>query len=397
MTERLYHQDAELREFTARIVRRQATEQGPTVCLDRTAFYPTAGGQPHDTGLLNGIPVLDVWEDDAANLWHLVDRFPESDDVRGVIDWDRRFDHMQQHTGQHLLSAAFVRLLDAGTVAVHLGTAESHVDLDRPELSWEDTFRIEADVNRVIHENVPIEVLVVPEDEIAAIGLRRPPQVHGMVRVIRIPGYDAAACGGTHVERTGAVGLLKIVRIDRYKGGVRVGFLGGGRALRDYQRSLRELQAAAAELSVHPDHLGDAVERLQRDLRDARRELRSAQGALTAVAASRLVAEAEERDGVRWVVAHLTEHSFEEARGIASYASAQPGTLALLAVSEGKGVRLVCRRSDDLLHVHAAAILRRAAERLGGRGGGTDEQAEGGAPTQSRETVITALNEAAAF
>ena len=394
MTDRLYHVDAELREFTARVTARLTTERGPAIRLDRTAFYPTAGGQPHDTGSIDEVRVVDVWEDQTGALWHLVDRFPEGNVVRGEIDWERRFDHMQQHTGQHLLSAAFVRLFHAPTLSVHLGTTESHVDLDIPELSWDDAFRVEADVSQVIHENRPIELLLVPEDEIGTVGLRRPPQVRGSIRVVRIPEYDAAACGGTHVARTGAVGLLKIVRIERYKGGIRVGFLCGRRALRDYQRALRGLQAASAELSVHPDQLGEAVGRLRDELRDVKREWRSAEQALMAVVASRLVAEGEERGGQRLVVAHLADHSFAQARTIAEHASAQPRTLAILAVTEGKGVRLVCRRSDDLVDVDAARILRRAAERLGGRGGGTAAQAEGGAPARSPETITEALREA---
>ena len=395
MTERLYHRNAELREFTARIVARQTTDRGPAVCLDCTAFYPTAGGQPHDTGTLNGVRVLDVWEDNQGDVWHLVERFPDRDEVRGEVDWERRFDHMQQHTGQHLLSAAFASILHAPTLSVHLGAEESHVDFDLPELSWADAFRIEADVNRVIQENRPLEVLVVHENEVGTLGLRRPPQVRGMIRVVRVPGYDAAACGGTHVNRTGAVGLLKIIRIEHYKGGVRVGFLGGARALRDYQRALRGVQTTSAALSVHPEQLGEAVERLQVELRDARRALRLAEDALMSVAAARLVSEAEERDGLRRVIAHLADRSFEQARTIASHAIAEPRTLVLLAVVEGNGIRLVCRRSGDLAAIDAADIVRRAATRLGGRGGGTAEYGEGGAPARSAEAIVAALNEAA--
>jgi len=397
MTDRLYHLHAELREFTARIVARQTTDRGPAVCLDRTAFYPTAGGQPNDTGFLNDVRVLDVWEDDSAKLWHLVERVPDGDDVTGRLDWERRFDHMQQHTGQHLLSAACVQVLSAPTIAVHMGATESHVDLETPAMSWHDAFRVEASVNQVIHENRPIDVLVVPETEIEALGLRRPPQVRGMIRVVRVVGYDAAACGGTHVERTGSVGLLKIVRIERYKSGVRVTFLAGGRALRDYQRVLRGLQAASADLSVHPDQLGEAVERLQGELRDIRRAWRSAQDELLAVAASRMVRDAEERSGVRRVVAHLPDHSFAQARALATHATGHSRTLALLAVTEGKGVRLVCRRSDDSTEIDAAQILRRAAERLGGRGGGTPAQAEGGAPPAPSESIAAALHEAVSW
>jgi alanyl-tRNA synthetase len=366
------------------------------VRLDRTAFYPSSGGQPHDTGVLDGARVLDVWDDDAGALWHLVERPPAGDVVRGAIDWERRFDHMQQHSGQHLLSAAFVRLLEAPTISFHLGADASHIDLAAPAVSWDDAFRVEADVNRVITENRPVEVHFVDEQNIHTVPLRRPPKVSGEIRVIWIRDYDAVACGGTHVPQTGAVGLLKVVRLERYKGGMRVGFLCGARALADYQRVLRDLQAVGADLSVHPSEVGDAVARLKGELKEARRALQGAEGALLAGDADRLWQETPEAGGVRRIVAHLGDRSFEQARAIAAHATAHPRTLALLAVSDAKNVRIVCARGSDLPELDAAAILRGAAERLGGRGGGTVDQAQGGAPASPRELVLAALRDAVA-
>ncbi len=395
MTERLYYTDSALREFTAHVVDRTESERGPAVRLDCTAFYPTSGGQPFDTGTLDGIAVLDVWEDEVGEVWHLVDRLPESDAVTGVIDWERRFDHMQQHTGQHLLSAAFVRVMDAPTISFHLGTDESHIDLNTPKLSWKDAFRVEADVNRVIGENCQVEIHVVDENDIHEIPLRRPPKVGGTIRVIWIKDYDAAACGGTHVAYTGSVGLLKITRIERYKGGMRVGFRCGQRALADYQRVLRGLQEVSADLSVHQDDVNEAVGRLKGELRETRQELRAARGKLMGFEADRLLAEIPEVDGVRRVVQHSEEHSYDDALAIATHLCAHPRTLALLAVTEAKGIRLVCARSDDLPDLDASAILRRAATALGGRGGGTADLAQGGTPAHPHEAVQQALTDAA--
>jgi alanyl-tRNA synthetase len=202
------------------------------------------------------------------------------------------------------------------------------------------------------------------------------------------------ACGGTHVPQTGAVGLLKVVRLERYKGGMRVGFLCGARALADYQRVLRDLQAVGADLSVHPSEVGDAVARLKGELKEARRALQGAEGALLAGDADRLWQETPEAGGVRRIVAHLGDRSFEQARAIAAHATAHPRTLALLAVSDAKNVRIVCARGSDLPELDAAAILRGAAERLGGRGGGTADQAQGGAPASPPELVLAALRDA---
>lgn len=394
MTVRLYYDNPALREFDARIVARDRTERGPAVQLDQTAFYPTSGGQPFDTGRLGDVAVLDVWEDAAGEVWHLLEAAQEQDAVHGVIDWPRRFDHMQQHSGQHLLSAGLFRLLEAQTIGFHLGAEESTIDLDLTELSWDSAFDVEADVNRVIWENRPFEIHAVNEEEIHQVPLRKAPQVSGTIRVIWVPDYDASACGGTHVARTGAVGMVKITRIERYKGGIRVGFVTGKRALHDYQQVLRGMQAVSTDLSVGRDELADAVGRLQSEVKESRRELKAARGVLNELEAERLLAETADVDGVRLIAAHLEDSSFEDARAVAADLGSRPGIVVLFAVSEAKGTRLVCKRSDDLPDVDAAAILGRAAEQLGGRGGGTANLAQGGAPSRTVAEIERALDSA---
>jgi alanyl-tRNA synthetase len=394
MTLRLYYTDPLLREFSARIVAHKQTERGPAVRLDRTAFYPTSGGQPHDTGTLGGVRVLDVWDDDEGQVWHRLERPVEIEAAEGVIDWERRFDHMQQHTGQHLLSAAFVRLREAATVSFHLGADESSIDLDAPQVSWDDAFRVEAEVNRVIWDDRPVEVHFVGEDEIASVPLRKPPKVTGTIRVVWIRDVDASACGGTHVPRTGAIGLVKVTRLERYKGGTRVGFLCGGRALAHYQRVLRGLQTVGADLSVHPDHVPETVTRLAADLKETRRELETAQDALMAFEAERLWQAAPETEGARRVAAYHADWGPDQLAALASHLTARPRTVALVAGTDAKGLRLVCKRSADLPDVDASALLRGALERLGGRGGGTAAQAQGGAPTAPDDVVVMVVREA---
>jgi alanyl-tRNA synthetase len=394
-TDRLYYADSLLRDFTARIVERREADRGPAVRLDRTAFYPTSGGQPHDTGVLGGARVLDVWDDDTGEVWHRLEGFPQGDEVQGVIDWDRRFDHMQQHTGQHLLSAAFVDLRRAATLSFHLGADESSIDLDVAGLTWEDAFAVEAHVNHVVWEDRPVDVRMFREDEIHQVPLRKPPQVRGSIRVVWIHDVDASACGGTHVPRTGAVGLLKIVRLERYKAGTRVGFVCGGRALAHYQRVLRGFQTVGADLSVHLDQVPETVARLQGEFKAARRDLEAARDALMAGEAERLWAATTVTEGTRRVVAYRADWGPDHLTTLASHLASRPHTVALLAGNDPKGVRLVCRRSDDLAEVDAAAMLRRAVARLGGRGGGTAQQAQGGAPAAAPEAIEDALREAA--
>jgi alanyl-tRNA synthetase len=398
VTRRLYYDDATLVAFDARIVAHQETGRGLAVQLDRTAFYPTSGGQPHDTGTLAGIPVVDVWDTVEGEVWHLLEAMPAAaigdtvsgDTVSGVVDWPRRFDHMQQHTGQHILSAACVELFQGNTVGFHLGSETSTIDLDLSQLSWEAAFTVEDAVNRVIWENRPVTIHTVTRDDLGNIPLRKPPQVTGDIRVIWVEGYDASACGGTHIRSTAEIGLLKITGIERYKGGVRVTFLCGERALRDYRRALHALRAASSDLSVAQDEVPQAVARLQEELQIARRALNKAQGQLLEFEADRLWEAMPEVDGVRRIGIHWTDRPFTDARVIAGRLRERPRTLLLLAASEADGVRLVCARSDDLPHIDAGSILREVTQALGGRGGGSPSIAQGGAPAQPAATM-TAL------
>jgi alanyl-tRNA synthetase len=409
MTKRLYYDQSNLKEFNAHIVETQETEQGVSVRLDRTAFYPTSGGQPYDTGTLAGHPVLDVWEDEQGTVWHQLElpsdmpALPKGK-VVGKINWQRRFDHTQQHTGQHLLSAGFVEVLEAPTIGFHLGSESSTIDLDIPNLNWEAAFRVEAAVNHVIWEDRPVTTRFVTQDELEQLPLRKPPQVSDHIRVVFIEGFDASACGGTHVTRTGAIGLVKITGIARYKGGTRVSFLCGKRAMRDYRRALYILQHVSTDMTVGPDELRDAVQRLQDEVKTANRALHKTQSQLWELEAERMWNQASHRGGIHWIMAHWTPeeaeeayragHSFEAARAVASYLRERPRTLILLATTEEKGLRAVCARSDDLKEINAAEILRDALSELGGRGGGSAVMAQGGGPSAPHEAVVASLTTA---
>ena len=224
MTDRLYDLDPYLKEFTARVVR--ATGKG--VVLDRTAFYPAGGGQPCDLGTLNGIEVTDVIEE-GEDVVHAVAR-PIEGEVRGVIDWDRRRDHMQQHHGQHLLSEAFVRVAQAQTASFHLGRQGCSIDLDKAVAPL-DVERAETLANMVIYENRPVKAGVYTPEEAKGLALRKPPPAQERIRVVTVNEFDAQACCGTHPRSTGEVGVICVTGVERQKGGVRVHFSCGYRAL----------------------------------------------------------------------------------------------------------------------------------------------------------------------
>lgn len=393
MTDRLYYTDAYLTRFTARVVERLTWEGRPAVILDRTAFYPTSGGQPSDRGWLGGVPVAgaEVREPDGAIVHILETTLPE-DEVVGEIDWPRRFDHMQQHTGQHLLSAACEQLLDADTVSFHLGAEVSTIDLNVPRLSREALEEVEDRVNRVIWEDRPVRVYFARPEEVATLPLRRPPPVEGPVRLVEVAGdnggrpFDLNPCGGTHVARTGQVGLLKVLRLDYRGPETRVEFVCGGRALRDYRRKSGVVLNLAAMLTVGYWELPEAVGRLQEEIREARREARSLRERLVEMEAARRAETAVTVGALR--VAWAVEEDWDPAdlRALAQKVAAHPGTVALMASIGGERVHL-CVACAEGAPVDAAALLRAVAEPLGGRGGGQRHFAQGSAPPAPRRRV----------
>ncbi len=264
-TERLYWADAACTRFSATLLATATHDGRPAAVLDATCFYPTSGGQPHDTGLLGEVPVVDVVEED-DRIVHVLARpldRPVGTRIDGEVDWERRLDHMQQHSGQHLLSAAFTELLGAATVSFHLGTEVCTIDLDREALTEADSARVEERANAVVLDGRPMLAREYDEDEALALPLRKAPVVHGRIRVVTVDGFDASACGGTHVSTTGQVGPIHIRRTERRHGGVRVEFLCGGRALRDYRARDALVQALAGALSVGVADLPAALTRLQ--------------------------------------------------------------------------------------------------------------------------------------
>ena len=233
MTERLYYDDAYTTQFEANVTQTRAIDGHTAVALDRSFFYPTSGGQAHDLGTLNGVPVIDVQVDDDGVVWHILGRAAKLENpVSGEIDWQRRYDHMQQHAGQHLLSQAFFHKLGLETVSVHFGEAFSTLDLDVEEISAEQLTTVEDYANAIVWENRPIYTYFVADADLASIPLRRPPKVTGQIRIVEIEQFDWSACGGTHVQRTGEIGVVALLRTEKIRRQTRVHFLCGGRVVR---------------------------------------------------------------------------------------------------------------------------------------------------------------------
>lgn len=386
MSTRIYYTDPACTEFDAVVEECRPLDGRPAVTLDRSAFYPTSGGQPNDLGALGEAKVVDVVESEAGAVWHVLDReLSPGSPVRGVVDRERRLDHMQQHTGQHILSAAFDKLHRARTVGFHLGADVSTVDLS-VEVPWAAIAAAEADANRIVWEDRPVAVRFVEAAEAAALPLRKEPERGGTLRVIDVEGYDLSACGGTHVARTGTVGLVAVLSAEKLRGGTRLEFVCGARALR-WLRTYRDaVSGCIRHVSVAPEELPSAVERLQAESRDLRKTIREMQERLAGYEASALAASAEEAAGGRVVVKALDGHDQGSLKSMALAICASPGFQVALFSTSGPHVAVLARSKDRT--VDCAAVLKGLMATYGGRGGGRPELAQGGGLSGDLDSIL---------
>ena len=377
-TTRLYYTDSTVTEFAAVVVATEPANGDLAVRLDRTAFYPTSGGQPNDTGSLGSGRVVDVVDREDGTVWHLVAAAPAltvGETVHGRVDWPRRFDHMQQHSGQHVLSAAFARLCAARTVGFHLGERASTIDLDRP-LSPEQVSAGESAANAVVWDDRTVTVRFVRAAEAARLELRKPSSRTGRIRLVEIERCDLSACGGTHVGRSGAIGIIAVSSTERFKGGTRVGFVCGERALRHVGVQREQVAGCVRLLSVTPEKLGSEIERIQIGQRDLRRTIRTLQSRLASFDAASLVAAGRAVGAATVVVSRLAGHDAGSLKAVAVEVARRPGHVAVLA-SDARPVAVVVARAHDV-ELDAAAVIRGVLDRWDGRGGGRPEVAQGG-------------------
>ncbi|MDZ4765829.1 MAG: DHHA1 domain-containing protein [Chloroflexota bacterium] len=395
-SDRAYYDDSYTARFTARILERFTHAGRPAVVLDRTYFYPTGGGQPNDLGLIDGAAVVDVLarEGDKAVV-HVLERDIASDDPVCEINWARRFDYMQHHTGQHILTQAFVQTVNAQTVGFHLSVDTVTIDLDKIGLSDAQIAAAEDEANRIVVENHPVMARIIDRSDMDGVRARRIPEklLTAGLRIIDIDGYDVTACGGTHVRTTGEIGMIKVVRVEKRGDKARIEFKCGGRALRDYRLKTDVLTRIAAALTVGTADTADAVIRLQDEYKTIGRALKTASTQLIEAEAHKILLETPVIDGVRIVKHVYRERDAGDLKLLASYLVAAEGVIGLLGLVGDKSL-LVFARSANLTH-DMNALLKVALATFGGRGGGQPNLAQGGGVPASVETIIGALERAA--
>jgi alanyl-tRNA synthetase len=375
MTIRLYYTDSYLTSFDARVVER--ADAGRRVYLDRTAFYPTSGGQQFDLGTIGGVSVVDV-VDETDRIAHVLTE-PLRDSANTVtcaIDWPRRFDHMQQHTGQHLLSAVLAELFGHQTVSVHFGPSVSSLDLDVDAIARADVVAAEQRANELVVENRPVTVSF--EEADAADGLRKASAREGTLRIVTIDDIDRSACGGTHVRATGEIGGILVRKIDRVRKQVRLEFLCGLRAVRRARADFDILSRLAQGLSASIDEIPPLVESQSERLRAADVQRRRIEAELHAYRA-RLLYDAAKADstGVRQAIQRRETGSLEELRGLAQAYCILPRGVFVGALDDPPTV-LVAASEDS--GVDAGRVLKAALGSVGGRGGGSPRMAQGSVP-----------------
>ena len=382
-TKRLYYTDSYLTDFDASVV--EVTDDGRRVYLDQTAFYPTSGGQPHDLGSLAGARITDVI-DEGERIAHLVETAVASDGgaVHGSVDWARRFDHMQQHTGQHLLSAVLEELHGFHTVSVHFGRDYSSLDLDVESVSAERIVEVEARANAIVAENRAVTTSF--EDASQASGLRKESGRTGTLRIVSIAGLDRSACGGTHVRATGEIGAILVRKVERVRKSARLEFVCGLRAVRRARADFESLTRIAGALSASLDDAPALVAAQSEQLRAGENERRRLERELAGHRARALydAAPADERN-LR--VVRQDAATMDELRTLAQATIALPRAVLLGTIGEPPSL-LVATAEDTGLD--AGRLLREGVNKVGGRGGGSSRIAQGSVPDAGRLTEAVA-------
>jgi alanyl-tRNA synthetase len=394
-TERLYYHDSRLLEFDARVLSLSELDDGQiAVTLDRTAFYPTGGGQPTDTGTLGDARVVDCIDAEDEGVLHIIQGpTPEvGDTVHGKIDWLRRLDHLQQHTGQHILSAAFVRLFDAPTRSFRVLEHECEIDVALDDPTDE---RIEQAVdlaNRIIWESRPIQIRHVTAEEAAALPLRKEPARAGELRIIEIDDFDLTPCGGTHAKSTGEVGVIVVRSWERAKGLARIQFVAGIRVLADYRKANQTAREVAALFSAGREDSPTLVAKIVEENKKLTRRVSELEEVACRVEAQELLRYRtgggsdqvlDEATGPRIIAKVFDDRNSDSLKHLALALIAHPNTVALLGARDGDTARLVFARSSAAPG-DMNSLMRKACEIVTGRGGGKPDMAQGGGKNVER-------------
>ncbi|HAK73821.1 MAG TPA: alanyl-tRNA editing protein [Sporomusaceae bacterium] len=380
VTDLLFQNNSYIRQFQSRIKKTITLPNGNVgVVLEHTAFYPEGGGQPSDKGQINGIPVNDVYSE-GSDIIHVMSDLPQAGAVEAAIDWSRRFDHMQQHSGQHILSATCHELFGAATVGFHMGAQSSQIDLDLPGFTDEQMNAAEQLSNEMLYGNKAVRIHQATQATLHEYPLRKQPaKDFAAIRLIEIEGIDCCPCGGTHVAATGEIGMIKIRSWERKNNAIRLDFVCGYRALADYQYKNLLIKELSGRLSAPGPQLLSTLDKLFNKADETNRQLAAARQELNVQLAGNLYRQTELEKGIKIIVSQLLNSSPADVAGLAKQLVSSPATVALLAgvADDNSKVHLVFSCSPDLT-INMGPILKAALPLIEGKGGGNGSSAQGG-------------------
>ena len=364
-TKRLYFENPYQVEFDAKIIEKTTYEEKFALILDKTCFYPESGGQPSDKGTINGIKVIKVMEENSRIL-HVLEEDVFSEDIKGIIDWTVRFDYMQQHTGQHILSQSFDEIYNAETLSFHLGDEISSVEIDLRKITEEEVEKVERLANEIVFQDREIKTYFIQEEETQSIPLRKPPKKKGLIRIVEISDFDYSACGGTHLRRTGEVGIIKILKLERIRNNVRFEFLCGKRALQDYTRKNRDLRHLSNELSVSEGEILNSFEKLVLELKAQKKKNKNTQEKLIQYEAQEAIQGAKEK-----IIKEIySGRNPEEVRSLALNIIKKGEYVVLYGLKAEKRVHLVLA-SSETLDIDMRELVPIVISMIKGKGGGS--------------------------
>lgn len=374
MTEKLYYQDSLIQEFQATVQSIKESKEGVEVILDRTAFYPGGGGQPHDLGQIDDIPVLKVYTA-GDDIVHLLEKAPAGKTVTGKIDWSRRMDYAQQHTGQHIVSQALVRAGNFPTVSVHFGEEITTIEIDSPSISPEDVERVEQIANEAVCANHPVKTVWVKPGEIQKISTRRPPPAKERIRLVEIGNFERTACGGVHVPSSGMVGWIKIIGQEKIRGHVRLILKIGERARMDYAEKINVIDQLQRLLTCGQPFLAGQVEKMQQQLRETQHQLFRFQAEMVQEAAREILNQ-NDRQNERMVYREFEGLPVKLLREFVNQILQQENRLVFAVNKSGAEFQWIAAHSlVEKLNLNP--ILQPLLKEIGGKGGGRPDFVQG--------------------
>lgn len=373
MTKKLYYESTHIREWETRITRKLEREDGTYLVMEETAFYPHGGGQPCDLGWIDKIPVLDVVQEEGEIL-HKVERFPEKEEVGCRLDWDRRFDHMQHHSGQHLLSAVCLEVCLAETLSFHLGQDYATIDIARSDLAQDQLMMLELEVNDQVYLNRKITNYVVSREQAAALPLVKQPKVTDDIRIVEIEGIEYNACGGTHVSATSEIGMIKLLRAEKQKGHMRLYFKCGYRALKEFNAGMEILGSLSARFNTAKEEILDRIAKWDQEQKQLQTELNAVKAENDAYLAGKLLAE---RQGS--LIKHVfADKPLKDMQNLAAKLTEEADVIVLFVSNADHKVVLAQGGQSGLA---CGAFLKQYLADYRGKGGGSDKIAQAGFAT----------------